>query len=93
MSSAHSMNARKCVHVQKPYSCQAFANELSKVGGKEKRGTETGKTEARRLMERKATQQNKNLSDELKNGLLNHNSQLKLTKLEKERLSSSSRRM
>ena len=27
MSSAHSMNARKWVHAQKPYSCQAFAHE------------------------------------------------------------------
>ena len=32
ISSAHSMNARKCVHAQKPYSCQAFAHESSKVG-------------------------------------------------------------
>ena len=28
------MNARKCVHAQKPYSCQAFAHESSKVEGK-----------------------------------------------------------
>ena len=41
------------VHAQKPYSCQAFAHESSKVGG---RGKEIGKTEARRLMERKAAQ-------------------------------------
>ena len=34
MSSAHSMNARKCVHAQKPYPSQAFAHESSKVGGK-----------------------------------------------------------
>ena len=32
---AHSMNARKCVHAQKPYSTQAFAHESSKVGGHE----------------------------------------------------------
>ena len=31
MSSAHSMNARKCVHVQKHYPSQAFAHESSKV--------------------------------------------------------------
>ena len=37
MSSAHSMNARKCVHAQKPYSCQAFAHESSKVGGRGKK--------------------------------------------------------
>ena len=70
MSSAHSMNARKCVHAQKPYSFQVFVHELSKVGGRgKKRGRETGKTDARRLMERKAAQQNKNLSEELKRGL------------------------
>ena len=38
----------------------------------EKRGRETGKTEARRLMERKAAQQNKNTSEELKLGLPRH---------------------
>ena len=36
MSPAHSMNARKCVHAQKPYSFQIFAHESSKVGGKGK---------------------------------------------------------
>ena len=51
------MDARKCVHAQKPYSFQAFAHESSKVGGSGKR--ETGKTEARRLMGRKAAQQKK----------------------------------
>ena len=35
----------------------------------EKRGRETGKTEAWRLMERKAAQQNKNTSEELKQDL------------------------
>ena len=34
MSSAHTMNARKCVQAQKPYPTQAFAHELSKVGGR-----------------------------------------------------------
>ena len=34
-----------------------------------KKGRETGKTEARRLMERKAAQQNKKLSEELKQSL------------------------
>ena len=68
MSSAHSMNARKCVHAQKPYSFQLFKHESSKVGGRVRR--ETGMTEARRLMERKAAQQNKNTSEELKQGLL-----------------------
>ena len=34
MSSAYSMNARKCVHAQKPYPSQAFAHESSKVEGR-----------------------------------------------------------
>ena len=34
---AHSMNARKCVHAQKPYPSQAFAHESSKVRGRGKR--------------------------------------------------------
>ena len=29
MSSTHSMNARKCVHAQKPYPSQAFAHRAS----------------------------------------------------------------
>ena len=61
------MNARKCVHAQKPCPSQAFAHESSKVGGRGKRETEM--TEARRLMEGKAAQQNKNTSEELKQGL------------------------
>ena len=79
MSSAHSMNARKCVHAQKFYPTQAVAHESSKVGGRgKKRGRgkreeetsrEAGKTEARRLMERKAVHQNKNIAEELKQGL------------------------
>ena len=38
----------------------------------EEKERETGKTEARRLMERKAAQQNKNLSNELKQRLPRH---------------------
>ena len=72
MSSAHSMNARKCVHAQKPYPSQAFAHESSKVGGKSK--IEIVKTEARRLMEKMAAQQNKNTFEELKQGLPRHSS-------------------
>ena len=55
MSSAHSMDARKCVHARKPYSylSQAFAHESSKVGGKGKEERQ----ERQRLMERKAAQQ------------------------------------
>ena len=37
ISSAHSMNARKSVHAQKPKSCQVFAHKSSKVGGRGKR--------------------------------------------------------
>ena len=37
MSSAHSMNARKCVHAQKPYPSQAFPHESSKAGGRGKK--------------------------------------------------------
>ena len=58
------MNARKCVHVQKPHSLQAFMHDSSKVGGRGKREEETGKTEAMRLMERKALLQNKNLPED-----------------------------
>ena len=76
MSMAHSMNARKCVHAQKPCPSQAFAHESSNVGRRRKR--ETGKTEARRLMERKAAQQNKNTSEELIQGPPRH--RLRLTK-------------
>ena len=36
---------------------------------RKKRGRETGKTEAKWLMERKTAQQNKNTSEELKKGL------------------------
>ena len=68
-SFTHSMNARKCVNAQKPYSSQAFAHmnqERSEEEGKE----ETGKTEARRLTER---QPNKTkTSEELKQGLPRH---------------------
>ena len=39
---------------------------------KEKKRGETAKTEARRLMERKAAQQNKNTSEELKQGHFLH---------------------
>ena len=76
MPSTHSMNARKYVHAQKPYPNQAFAHESSKVRGRGKR--ETGKTEARRLMEIMAAKQNKHTSEEQKQGLPGH--RLRLTK-------------
>ena len=66
ISSAHSMDARKCVHAQKPYSCLAYEHESSKVGGGGKKGRQTGQTDARRLMERKAAQQNKTLPENTK---------------------------
>ena len=72
------MNARKCVHAQKPYPRQALAHESIEVGRRErkkkKRGRETGKTEARRLVERKTAQQNKNISEELNQVLTRHSS-------------------
>ena len=66
MSLAHSINARKCVHAQKPYPVRHSLMNQAKSEEEEKRGRVTGKTEARQLMERKAAQQNKNTSDELK---------------------------
>ena len=48
---------------KKAYSCQAFAHESSNIGREKNIGRETGKTETRRLIERKAAQQNKNLSE------------------------------
>ena len=66
-SSAHSMNARKCAH--------ALTKALPLSGSRAERGKreeKTGKTEARRLMERKAAQSSKNTSDEWKQGLPKH---------------------
>ena len=62
----HSMNARKCVHAQKPYPLRQSGMNQARLEEEEKkkRGRETGKTEARRLIERKAAQQNKNTSEE-----------------------------
>ena len=65
MSSAHSMNARNGLHSLKPYPSKAVTQGSSKVGEREKK---TGKTEVRRLMERKAAQQN--TSEELKKAYL-----------------------
>ena len=61
-----SMNARKCVHAQRTYTCQAFAHESSKVGGRE-----TGKTEADG---KKGSPTKQNTSEELKQGLPRHRS-------------------
>ena len=54
---------------------------------------ETVKTEVSRLVERKAAHQNKNLSEELKQGLQVPALSLPLTKLGEERLASPSHRM
>ena len=61
MSSAHSMNARKCVHSQK--TTQLRHSRMNQTRSEEER------QERQRLMERKAAQYNKNTSDELKRGL------------------------
>ena len=78
MLSAHSMNARKCVHAQKPYPVRHSRINRTRSDEEKKerkrRGRETGKTEARRLIVRNAAQENKNLSDELKQGLPGHSS-------------------
>ena len=52
---------QESVSMHKNPTPQTFVQESGKVGGRE-----TGKTEDRRLMERKEAQQNKNLSEELK---------------------------
>ena len=67
VSLAHSMNARKFVHVQKPMYKSPWIKQGRRK--RKKRGRETVKTEARRLTARKAAQQNKNTSEELKQGL------------------------
>ena len=74
MPSVHSMNARKCVHTQKPYPIQAFAHESSKVGGKGKKEEERQERLRAEGFEKKdSTKTNKNISDELK-GLPRHSS-------------------
>ena len=49
-------------------------NQANSEEEEKKRGRGSGKTEARRLMERKAAQQNKNLSEEIKQVLPTPNS-------------------
>ena len=63
------LNVKRCLYAQKPYSCQAFAHESSRGGEKEKE-RETRKSEDRRRMERKAAPSSK----ELKQGLPWHSS-------------------
>ena len=45
---------------------------MNQARSEEEKKKETGKTEARRLIEGKAAQQNKSLSEELKQGLPRH---------------------
>ena len=56
-----------CTKALPPSGSRAWIKQGRKK--RKKRGRETGKTEARRLMERKAAQQNKNTLEELKQGL------------------------
>ena len=72
MSSAHYINARKCVHEQKPYPCQALAYESSKVGGRGKERKIDRKDRGQETDGKKAAQQNKNRSMKLKEGLPSH---------------------
>ena len=80
------MNARKCVHAQKPYPSQAFDHKSSKVGGieeEEKERKRDRKEKGQRLMDRKAAQQNENTYEELKTRPTY--AQLRLTKHGEER--------
>ena len=65
ISLAHSMNARKGGHAQNPYSFQSFAMNQTKSEGEKKRDREDRGQE---------TEQNKELSEELKQPLPRHNS-------------------
>ena len=75
MQESVSMNARKCVHEQKPYPSQAFAHESSKVGG---RGKRDRKDRGQEADGKKGSPTNKNTSEELKQGLPGH--RMRLTK-------------
>ena len=61
------MQERVPMHKCPSYTTHAVVHESGKT-----RGRETGKTEARRLMKRKAVQQNKNTLEELKQVLPRH---------------------
>ena len=56
------MNARKCIHAQKPYPSQAFAHESSKVGRRGKnermRDKKDGGQEADGILKRKSNKIN-----------------------------------
>ena len=65
MSSAHSMNARKCAHAQKSYPIQEFAHESSKVG---RRGKRDRKDRGQEADGKKGSTTKQNTSEELKQG-------------------------
>ena len=58
MSSAHSVNARKNVHAQMPYSFQAFAHESSMVRERRYKERDIVKTKASWLLERYSSEFN-----------------------------------
>ena len=61
MQESVSMNARKCVHAQKPYTSKAVAQGGTPAWhSRMNQAREEEEREARRIMERKAAQQNKN---------------------------------
>ena len=59
------MDARKCVHAQKPYPPQAVAHESSNAGERE---------EKQEVNEKNGSPTKQNLSEELKQGLYLHSS-------------------
>ena len=70
MSSAHSMNARKCVHAQKPYPAQAVAHESSKVGKREEEERKRDRKDRGQEADgKKGSPTKQNTSEELKQGL------------------------
>ena len=70
MQESVSMDARKCVHAQKPYPSQAFAHESSKVGGRGKR--EGDRKDRGQEADGKKGKTKQNTSEELKQGLPRH---------------------
>ena len=90
MQESVSMNARKCVHAQKPCPSQAFAHESSKVGGR-------GKREERQERQRPGGWWKERQPNKTKTHLRNWNKAYlgtdRLTKQGEERLTSPSHRM
>ena len=71
VSSAQSMNERVSMH-KSPSTLRHWRMNQARSEEKEKRGRETGKTDVRRLLERKAVQQKKKKSGKLKQSLPGH---------------------